>query len=128
MPIELATIAFLSCLLLLLTFLQGFAVPFSQGLRWGLGSRDTEVPDIAIQARLRRTVANHIECMAIAVPLLGLVQYLGVTNGLTELAAWLIIGGRTAFAIIYLAGIPVLRTVAWATSIIGILLLISSIL
>lgn len=47
----------------------------------------------------------------------------GVRNGGTVLGAQLFFWGRVAHALIYIAGLPWLRTAAWAVSVAGLLLI-----
>jgi uncharacterized MAPEG superfamily protein len=45
------------------------------------------------------------------------------TNGMTALGAELFFWGRLAYAVIYLIGLPWARTLAWALSMVGLVLL-----
>jgi uncharacterized MAPEG superfamily protein len=128
MTIEIWAIATLAIMLLVLTAVQGVLVPLTHGLKWGLGSRDTAVESSALQLRFARTVANHMETMAIFVPLMLLAILRDVQNDGTELAAWLVIGGRLAFIPFYLGGVFALRSIAYGTSLTGIIILIVQLL
>ena len=122
MAIEFWSIAVLALLLLAITAVQGSLVPATQGLAWGLGSRDDPREKSALQKRFDRTVQNHIEAMLMYIPPMGLVLWLGRTDTSTEIAAWLIMVGRVTFIPCYLLGIFGLRSVAYALSMIGIFL------
>lgn len=124
MTIEMWSIAALTLMLLGITFVQGGLVPVTQGLKWGLGSRDTQVEKSGLQGRFARTVQNHIEAMLIYVPLMALVIVLDRTGPMTELAAWLVIIGRAVFIPCYLFGIFGLRSMAYGTALIGIFMTI----
>jgi uncharacterized MAPEG superfamily protein len=50
------------------------------------------------------------------------------TNGTTLLGAQLFLWARVAYAVIYLAGIPYLRTAAWLVSIAGLLVIFCQLL
>jgi uncharacterized MAPEG superfamily protein len=52
-----------------------------------------------------------------------IAQVAGKTNATTLLGAELFFWGRVAHWLIYLAGIPWLRTLAWVVSIVGMLLI-----
>lgn len=120
MTVELWSIAALALMLLVVTFLQGGLVPVTQGLKWGLGSRDEPLEKSAIQGRFARTVQNHIEAMLMYIPLMALVIYLERTSSTTELAAWLVIVGRAAFIPLYLLGAFGLRSLAYGAGLIGV--------
>jgi uncharacterized MAPEG superfamily protein len=47
----------------------------------------------------------------------------GISTSMTVLGAQLFIWARLAYAIIYVAGIPWLRTASWAVSVVGLLLI-----
>jgi uncharacterized MAPEG superfamily protein len=84
------------------------------------GNRDGLPADSAFRARARRCVDNHIENLVLFAPLVLIAGQLGPFDAMTNLAAMLFAGGRVAHAALYLAGIPWLRTAAFATSTAGI--------
>lgn len=120
MGIEIWSIAALALMLLVVTLIQGGFVPVTQGLKWGLGSRDEPFEKSAIQGRFARTVQNHSEAMLIYVPLMGLVVLLDRTNEWTATAAWLVIVGRLAFIPLYLLGVFALRSLAYGIAMFGV--------
>jgi uncharacterized MAPEG superfamily protein len=115
-------------LLLATTLVQGSLVPLTQGLRWGLGSRDAPVEQSALQGRFARAVQNQVEAMLIYVPLMALVFVLEKTGPLTGIAAWLVIAGRTLFIPFYIFGVFGLRSAAYGTATVGIILTIAALL
>jgi uncharacterized MAPEG superfamily protein len=52
----------------------------------------------------------------------------GVSNAMTLLGAQLFFWGRIAHAILYIAGVPWVRTAAWAVSIVGLILIFRQLL
>ena len=60
-----------------------------------------------------------IENMVLFTALVVLVIAAGKTNQMTALGAELFFWARLAYALIYLAGFPWVRTLAWAISVIG---------
>jgi uncharacterized MAPEG superfamily protein len=119
--IELWAIAFQAILLLIVTMWQGGLVPATQGLRWGLGSRDEPREKSARQERFGRTVQNQIESMLAFIPLMTLAIYTGKTGELTVFAAWSMIIGRAIFVAFYLAGTFAVRSLGYAIGLVGIL-------
>ena len=122
MAFELQTIVWTSIILLVLLAFQGLLIPLNQGVGWGLGSRDSKQEFSAIQGRAARTVANHIEGMLVFVPLILVVHIVELSSSLTLWGAALYLAGRIAFAFLYLGGVPVARSLAWAVSLTGIML------
>ena len=47
----------------------------------------------------------------------------GVSNAMTVLGAQLFLWARAAFAVIYIIGIPYLRTAAWTVAVVGLVLI-----
>jgi len=64
-----------------------------------------------------------IENMVLFVPLVFLVIASGKSNQWTVLGAELFFWGRVAYALIYLAGFPWVRTLAWAISVAGMVMM-----
>ena len=79
--------------------------------------------------RARRAHANAIENLAVFAPLVLIAAVIGLSTPLTTSAAWTFVVARLAHYVIYTAGIPVLRTVAFligacSTIIFGVVLLL----
>lgn len=88
---------------------------FSQpgGLAWGISNRDAPVETPAWAARAQRAHANLMENLphyAIVVLVTATTQH---TNALTAMAGWVFLGARVAHAIVYIAGVTYVRTVAF---------------
>ncbi|MEM7781334.1 MAG: MAPEG family protein [Pseudomonadota bacterium] len=120
MSIELWAIIFQAVLLLAVTMWQGGLVPVTQGLKWGLGSRDEPREKSARQERFGRTVQNQMEAMLIFIPLMAVALYAGKAGELTSTASWCMIIGRSIFVASYIAGIFAVRSVGYAIGLIGI--------
>ena len=91
-----------------------------------VGPRDAMPPAglSPFHARARRAQANMTEGMVMFVPLVLTAAVLDAFTPTTALGAVLFFYGRLAFAPLYWFGVPWLRTVAWAVSILGILLIL----
>ena len=63
--------------------------------------------------RLANAHRNAIENLAVFAPLAITVHVLGVSDALTASASLLFLAARLAHAVIYAAGVPVLRTIAF---------------
>jgi uncharacterized MAPEG superfamily protein len=73
--------------------------------------------------RAARAHRNMIENLVLFAALVLAAVVAGKTNNMTLLGAQLFLWARVAYAGIYLAGIPYLRTAAWAVSVIGLALI-----
>ena len=87
------------------------------------GNRDNMPPLAGWAGRARRAHLNMIENMVLFVALVFLVIAAGKSNQMTVLGAELFFWGRLAYALIYLAGFPWLRTLAWVVSVVGMVLM-----
>ena len=93
------------------------------GLAALAGNREVLPELTGIAGRAQRAHRNMLENLPLFIALVLIAQVAGRTNGTTLLGAELFFWARLAHAIIYLAGIPWLRTLAWAVSAIGMLLI-----
>jgi len=92
---------------------QQVGLPTLAGNRQGL-------PDIVgWGGRARRAHLNMIENLVLFAALVLIAAAAGKANATTALGAAIFFWGRLAYAVIYLIGIPWLRTLAWFVSVIG---------
>ena len=89
------------------------------GLPTLAGNREA-LPDMMGWAgRARRAHLNMIENLVLFASLVLIAAVAGKANATTALGAAIFFWGRLAYAVIYLIGIPWLRTLAWFVSVIG---------
>jgi uncharacterized MAPEG superfamily protein len=89
------------------------------GLNTLAGNRDS-LPDITGWAgRAKRAHLNMIENLVLFAALVLIAAVAGKANATTAMGAMIFFWARLAYAIIYVIGIPWLRTVAWFVSVIG---------
>lgn len=99
------------------------------GTKWNVGARDEELPPPQpIVGRLARAQANFFETFPIAAAALLAVVVTGRTSGWTEIGALLWLGARIVYLPLYAAGVPVIRTIAFLVSIVGIMLVLRPVL
>ncbi|HEY0436487.1 MAG TPA: MAPEG family protein [Phenylobacterium sp.] len=92
-------------------------------LGWMLGPRDTPRPVTGLAGRLERAFANFCETFPLFAAALLAAVAAGRTGSLTHTGALLYIGGRALYPFLYVAGVPVLRTLAWALAVAGIVMI-----
>ncbi|HYD38286.1 MAG TPA: MAPEG family protein [Allosphingosinicella sp.] len=73
--------------------------------------------------RARRAHSNMLENLLVFAIVVIVAHVAGKANPTTALGAALFFWARLAYAVIYVAGIPWLRTAAWAVSLAGIVLI-----
>ena len=87
---------------------------------WLLGPRDDPRPVTGQAARLSRAYANFLETFPLFAVVMIAVLLAGKTGSQATFGAWLYVLGRVAYVPLYALGLPIVRTVAWVTSIVGI--------
>lgn len=93
------------------------------GLAWNMGNRETQPEFPAWTQRADRAQRNLLESLPLYFALAICLYAQGVSNGYTQLGAWLFLGGRLAHAFIFIAGIPILRSLAYGTAMAGMMLM-----
>ena len=110
-----------------LTFVQMLIAAQGAFMQTGLvvlaGNREAFPVLTGWAGRARRAHLNMIENMVLFAALVFLVIAAGKTNQWTILGAELFFWGRLGYALIYLAGFPWVRTLAWAISVIGLVMM-----
>ncbi|EXL01506.1 membrane protein [Brucella anthropi] len=121
MTIELIVLA-LGCILgVAQTYIAAEMEGRQYGMKWALSSREAEMPPwSALVGRLKRAQANYMETFPIAAAAILIVVVTEVNGLLTAAGAIIWLVARIAFWVVYAIGIPVLRSVLFATSIVGI--------
>lgn len=87
------------------------------------GNRDNLPELTGIAGRAKRAHLNMIENLVLFAALVLIAAAAGKANAATATGAAIFFWARLAHAIIYLIGIPWLRTLAWAVSVIGMIII-----
>ena len=128
MPIELQLLVW-SALLALIQMLVAVAGAQSQvSLPVLAGNRDNMPPLTGWALRATRAHLNMLESLTVFAILVLVGFATDRLNETTALGANLFFWGRVAYAVIYLAGIPWLRTLVWGVSFVGLLVILSQLL
>ncbi len=121
MAMELKMLVLASLLTLVLAIVGAVALILQRGLVYGFGNRDQPEPLSGWGERALRAHRNMLENLAPFAALVLVAQVAGISNEATAWGAVLFFWGRLAHAIIYIAGLPYLRTVAFVVALIGML-------
>ena len=115
-----------------LTFAQMLIAVGGATLQVGLpklaGNREGLAPCTGWAGRAQRAHHNMLENLALFTALVLIAVLAGKTSSTTLLGAQIFVWARVAYAVVYLAGIPWLRTLVWLVSVIGLLLIFSQLL
>ena len=87
------------------------------------GNRDPLPELTGWVGRAQRAHRNMLESLVLLAVLVIVTHMAGLNNDTTVLGAQLFFWARLAYAVIYLIGIPWLRTGAWAVSMVGLVII-----
>lgn len=123
--IELRILAWGCLLALIHVFAAGRVRTKQYGTKWNMGARDEAVPPPnALVGRMERAQANFFETFPIVAAAILMIEATHRTSALTMLGAMLWLGARIIYLPLYAAGIPVVRSVAFMVSMVGIVMLL----
>lgn len=125
MTIELIILAW-GCVLAIVYVWAAVRVKTQQyGVAWNIGPRDEEVaPPRPIVGRLARAQANFFETFPLFAAAVLIVSVAHMTSQWTAIGAWLWLGARIVYLPLYAFGVKGLRTLAWAVSVVGIVMIL----
>ena len=115
-----------------LTFAQMLLAVSGATLQVGLpalaGNREGLPAFTGWAGRANRAHHNMLESLVLFAALVLIAVVSGRTNSTTLLGAQLFVWARLAYAVVYVAGIPWLRTLVWLVSVVGMILIFSQLL
>ena len=116
----------------LLTFVQMLLAVSGATLQVGLptlaANREGLAPCTGWAGRAARAHHNMLENLVLFAALALVAVAAGRTNSTTLLGAQLFFWARLVYALVYLAGIPWLRTAVWVVSVVGLGLIFSQVI
>lgn len=96
-----------------------------QGLAYNISARDLSPPPVAaLTARFQRAFGNFRETFVYFAVAVLVVTLADKTNASSALGAQVYFWSRVVYVPVYAAGIPVLRTLVWAASIVGLVMVL----
>ena len=122
-PIELSRLILTAALTILQMLVSALGSITQIGLTTLAGNRDNLTETTGWASRAQRAHRNMLESIAVFAILVMSAHHLNISNDMTVLGAQLFFWGRVAFSIIYIAGIPWVRTAAWGVSLVGLILI-----
>jgi uncharacterized MAPEG superfamily protein len=123
MTAELAYLVWSAALAVILVVIAVLAATQQVGLMPLIGNREGLPELTGLAGRAQRAHRNLLESLVLFAILVLAAQVASRTNSITALGAAIFFWARIAHAVLYLAGIPWLRTAAWLVSIVGLFLI-----
>ncbi len=103
------------------------AASLQRGYQWTASSRDEKVPPLqGVAGRLDRALRNFLETFPLFAAVVLAAHVTDTHNALTALGAQLYFWARLAYALLYAAGVAVVRSLVWNVATVGILLLVAA--
>jgi uncharacterized MAPEG superfamily protein len=97
------------------------------GLRWAASPRDIEMPPLkSILGRINRNFRNYMETFPFFVAAVLAAHAAGVHNELTQWGSIAYISGRIAYTVLYVSGIPLIRSLFWNLAAFGMLTVLAA--
>jgi uncharacterized MAPEG superfamily protein len=119
MTINIAMLVLSLALLLLFQLIQAAQLNGVAGLPYTLSARDKPVDVGLMGGRLQRAKVNLIENLMLFAPVSVLAETTHASPQTVTLGAIIFFVARVIHAITYLAGVAVIRTLAWLAGVIG---------
>jgi len=125
MPIELQLLVWAAILALVQMIVAVVGANSQVSLPVLAGNRDNMPALTGWALRAQRAHLNMLESLVVFAILVLVANATGRLSEMTALGANLFFWGRLAYALVYLAGIPWLRTLIWGVSVAGLLLILA---
>ncbi|MGA9422197.1 MAG: MAPEG family protein [Rhodanobacteraceae bacterium] len=123
-PFELRVLGFSVLLAFVHIVLAAHSASLQRGYRWTASARDEPVAPLSPAAgRLARALSNFCETFPLFAALALAVVATGRVGSLSQWGAGLYIAGRILYLPLYAFGVPLVRSLAWNVSAVGILFL-----
>ena len=101
------------------------AASLQRGYWWTASPGDRDMPPLqGVAGRLDRALRNFLEIFPLFTALVLVAHVSDTHNALTTWGVQLYFWGRLAYVPLYVAGIPVIRSLIWNVAPIGVLLLL----
>jgi uncharacterized MAPEG superfamily protein len=129
MSIELKMLGWSLCLGLLYIVIAASLATQQRGLKWNAGNRDGEPKSLTgVAARADRASRNFLETFPFFAAAVLAVVLQGSNTAHTAMGTELYFWARLVYLPVYMIGIPYLRTLVWAVSIFGLLIVLAALL
>jgi uncharacterized MAPEG superfamily protein len=128
MPHDLQMLVWSAALAIILVLVAVLLAIAAVGVPTLAGNREGMPPLTGLAGRAQRAHLNMLESLAIFAIFVIVAQLTGHANATTALGATLFFWARVVHAVVYIAGIPWVRSAAWTVSFVGIVMVGSQLL
>ena len=126
MTIELTMLAWSVVLGLVHVLATGQASNMQHGVKYGLGPRDEQKPLTGVAGRVSRSFANFMQTFPFFAAAVLMAHVAGRHGWLTVWGVQLYFWARLVYVPLYVAAVPVLRSVAFVIAIAGIVMVLAA--
>jgi uncharacterized MAPEG superfamily protein len=128
-PAEIVLLGLSVCLAVVQVLLPAMLVTRQTGFSWAAGPRDEPAPPPGVLlARARRALANLFETFPLFAAAVLAVTLTHRLDQATLIGANLYFWGRLIYLPLYLAGVPVIRSLVWGVALVGIFMVLAQLL
>jgi uncharacterized MAPEG superfamily protein len=125
---ELTMLMWASILYVVQVLIGALAADMQNGVAWGLGNRE-EIPAVrGWGGRAQRAYVNMAENLLPFACLVLIAYSLGRTGDLSALGAEIFLLSRLAYAVLYIGGVKILRSLAYFGGLAGMVLIVVQLL
>jgi uncharacterized MAPEG superfamily protein len=124
MTIDLACLLFLGLWTIPLSHIPAIARAKYASVEWVMGNRDTLPKVPAWVDRADRAQRNHLENLPMFAIVILIASLLGKTNAITAVASIVIVVFRVSHSVIYMLGIPKIRSMLYFGALFGLLAIV----
>ena len=121
---ELQYLVYATILLIAHVLIQATLSDLSKGIGWALGPQDETRKQSAVAGRIQRALRNYLETLPAFIALALILAVTEMGNATSALGAAVYFWARVAYIPAYASGIPLVRSVAWFASLVGIAMMI----
>ncbi|SRR5690554_6284584 len=126
MPMEIQWLGWSILLGVAQLFIAATLMTRQRGLKWNASARDADPPPLTgVAGRADRALRNFLETFPFFAAAVLAVVATGSGDAVTALGAAVYFWARVVYVPLYLAGIPYLRSLVWAVSLLGMLMVLS---
>ena len=128
MSLDLKYLLFSALLMFVQVLIAAAAANQVVGITTLAGNREDLPVLTGFAGRAKRAHLNMLENLVLFAVLVLIAHVAGKANATTAMGALVFFWGRIVYALIYLLGVPWLRTVAWLVSVVGMAMIASQLI
>jgi uncharacterized MAPEG superfamily protein len=128
MPIEMQMLLWSVALTAVQVTIAALGVVTAIGLPSAAGNRQDVPVYLGWIGRAQRAHRNMLESLVLFAVLVLIAAVQGKFNATTALGSEIFFGARVAYAVVYLIGIPWLRTAIWGVSVVGLVMIFTQLI